>query len=195
MENKSPLKPKHARNESHLMGFAKSHFAISGIGLVLVILLFTLSSHIPYFFVFILIEMILLAMYAFAGIRCAKKEPWALPHSVKAGIWEFLKPALIAWGWAALVIISMLIGSWDLFGIFFLGSLLFAAPSFLMVYIALLFGCFDGELLPALCLWGVLAGGIPPLLFTLGSLWGSRNNKVKTDENESTDVKERDADV
>lgn len=154
------------------MGFAKSHFAISGIGLVMVILLFVFSSHIPYFYVFILVEIILLAMYAFAGIHCAKKEPWGLPRSVKAGIWEFLKPALIAWGWAALV---FLIDFWEpLMSIFFFGSLLFAAPSFLMVYIALIFGCFDGELIPALCLWGFLAGGIPPLLFTLGSLWGSR---------------------
>ena len=180
MENEmrlNVLKQKPADQESHLMGFTKSHFAISGIGLVLVILLFVLSSHIPYFFVFVLVEIILLAMYALAGIYCAKKEPWGLPHSVKAGIWEFLKPALIAWGWAALVIVSLLMDSWDLLGIFFFGSLLFAAPSFLMVYIALIFGCFDGGLIPALCLWGFLAGGIPPLLFTLGSLWGGRKKK------------------
>ncbi len=179
MESDMPfntLKPKSDR-ESRLMGFTKSHFVISAFGLAAVILLFLFSAFISYFFVFVLVEIVLLAMYVLAGIYCAKKEPWELPRSVIAGIWEFLKPALIAWGWAALVIVSLLMDSWDLLGIFFFGSLLFAAPSFLMVYIALVFGCFDGGLIPALCLWGFLAGGIPPLLFTLGSLWGGRKKK------------------
>jgi len=198
MENEIRLKqpePEKMRRSERLDAFAKSHFVISGIGFAVAVVMFALTTVLPPFWdfsAFAAAEIVLLAFYAVAGFWHAQKKRWKF-SCFREGLWAFLDPALIAWGWAALVLLSLGLNVWLLMTFAFVASAFLAFPSFLMVLLALTGGFLDSRGY-AFYLWAFLAGGIPPLLFTLGSLCGSRKNKAKADEKESVGAEE-DADV
>lgn len=198
MENEIRLnEPKldKARREMRLAAFAKSHFVISGIGFAVVVVMFALTTVLPPFWdfsVFVAAEIVLLAVYAVAGFWHAQKNRWKF-SCFREGLWAFLDPALIAWAWAALVLLSLGLNVWPLLTGMFFASAFLASPSFLMVLLTLTGGFLDSRGY-AFYLWAFLAGGIPPLLFLLGSLWGSRK-RFKTDEAEQGIEQECDTDV
>lgn len=195
MENEICLKqpkPDKPGREERLAAFAKSHFIISGIGFAVGLILFAISTFIPHFLVYALAEIILLSFYGAAGFWHARQSQWRI-SCFKEWLWTFLSPALIAWGWAALVLLSLFLNVFSLLSGMFVASAFLAFPSFLMVILALISNWLGSE--ASFVLWAILAGAIPPLLFTLGSLWGNRKNKAKTDENEFAEVREDDGDV
>ena len=165
-----------AKRKARLAGFAKSHFILSGIGLAVLLPLYALfceSRH--WLAIFLPVACVLMLGYAFAGIRSGRKNKWGFFGSWKEGLWAFLDPALIAWGWAALVVLSLLLGTYGLTLILFFASMLLASPSSLLVLLCIstpspLSGWF-GFILAAF-----LAGGVPPLLFWLGSLLAAKKN-------------------
>ena len=182
------------RREMRLAAFAKSHFIISGVGFAAAVVLFALTTVLPSFLDFwipVAAEIVLLVFYAIAGFWHARKNRWKF-SCFREGLWAFLDPALIAWGWAALVLLSLFLNVWPLLSFVFIASAFLASPSFLMVLLALTGSLLVGEW--GFVLWAVLAGGIPPLLFFLGSLWGSRKG-LKTEEETQEIAQEGDADV
>lgn len=182
------------RREMRLAAFAKSHFIISGIGFAVAVVLFALTTVLPSFWDFwisVAAEIVLLVFYATAGFWHTRKNQWTF-SGFREGLWAFLDPALIAWGWAALVLLSMGLNIWPLLMGMFFASAFLASPSFLMVLLALTGSLLVGEW--GFVLWAVLAGGVPPLLFVLGSLWGSRKG-FKTEEETQKIAQEGDADV
>ena len=180
-----------SRREMRLAAFAKSHFVISGIGFALGLVLIAVSTLFPHFVAFAVAEMILLAFYAIAGFWHARTKRWEFT-CFREALWAFLDPALIAWGWAALVLASLFLDVWPLLSFVFIASAFLASPSFLMVLLALTGSLLVGEW--GFVLWALLAGGVPPLLFFLGSLWGSRKG-FKTEEETQKIAQEGDADV
>lgn len=165
--------------EARLSGFAKSHFIISGIGFVVLLPLYavfsqsgeSIQSH--WCAVFVSVACLLMLMYFFAGFWCAQKKQWGSFCDRKEGLWAFLDPALIAWGWAAFVILSMFLDAWGLMLILFFASIFLASPSSLIVLLTItspvmLIGW------PGFFLIAFLAGGVPPLLFFLGSLFAGK---------------------
>lgn len=190
MENEIRLsEPKwdKSRRELRLAAFAKSHFAISGVGFAVALVMFAVSTVLPYFWVYAVAESALLIVYAIAGFWHTRKNQWKFTCS-REGLWAFLDPALIAWGWAALVLLSLFLNVWPLLSFVFIASAFLASPSFLMVLLALTGSLLVGKW--GFVLWALLAGGVPPLLFFLGSLWGSRKQKEEAEEG-----KESEADV
>lgn len=164
--------------EMRLAGFAKSHFIISGVGFCLLLPTYAVISQgfrPQYFSLLVLMDILLLLAYAAAGVWCAGKRQWGFFGSWKEGLWAFLDPALIAWGWGALVVLSVLLNAWGLMLGLFCASFFLASPSALMVLLSLRISSFDW---PDLILWAVLAGGLPPLLFFLGGLLGGKKNDI-----------------
>ena len=167
---------------ARLAGFAKSHFIISGAGFCVMLPVYAILSCIDqrqYTSLQIVATVFLLLAYIPAGVWCAGKKQWGAFGSWKEGLWAFLDPALIAWGWAALVVLSLLLDVWPLLLFLFCASLFLAAPSSLLVLLAMPVSFF-GLGWFGFCLLALLAGGIPPLLFFLGSLLGGR--RIVTDE-------------
>lgn len=167
-----------AMRETRLAGFAKSHFIISGVGFCVLLPLCAIISQTyqpQYFSLLVLADILLLLAYMFAGSLCAGKGQWGPFGSWKEGLWAFLDPALIAWGWAALVVLSLALNSWPLLLILFCASLFLASPSALMVLLLLRISFFGW---PGLILGAVLAGGLPPLLFFLGSLLAGKQKTL-----------------
>lgn len=167
--------------EARLAGFAISHFSISGIGFTASLFVFALSTQSTEGFLWrysawlILGNVFLLLLYAGAGYWCAREKKWGAFGSRKECLWAFLDPALIAWGWGALVVLSLALNAWPLLLILFCASLFLASPSAIMVLLAMVYWPLG---LPGLCLWAILAGGLPPLLFFLGSLLGGKKNDI-----------------
>lgn len=178
--------------ETRLAGFVKSHFAISGVGFAVSLPVFAFIMHSTeetltrYDLWAVPGVILLLLLYAVAGYWSARKKQWGPFGSWKEGLWAFLDPALIAWGWGALVLLSFYLNVWPLLLFLFCGSLFLASPSFIMVLLALVYHPFVFGL-PGLWLWAFLAGGIPPLLFFLGSLIGG---KESSPTKEGTEISE-----
>ncbi len=167
--------------EVRLSGFAKSHFILSGIGFVVLLPLYTVCSQgggmirSHWCAVFVPIACLLMLGYAFAGFWSGRKNQWGLFGDWKEGLWAFLDPALIAWGWAAIVVLSMFLDAWGLMLVLFFASFFLASPSSLVVLLTItspvmLIGW------PGFFLTAFLAGGVPPLLFFLGSLFAGKKN-------------------
>lgn len=160
--------------------FAASHFVISFAGALLALtfglLLVELIGDFDVFLnLAVVAAVVLMLAYGVAGVRAARVCGWSRPKHAGEGALAFLFPALIAWGWGSLVLcFSILSGpGWTSVGMVLLMVSFFAAfPSFLVVLTSHLPGFLDGGLLNMiLCM--LLAGGLPPLLFLLGSIWGS----------------------
>ena len=164
--------------EMRLAGFAKSHFIISGVGFCLLLPVYAIASQDyrpQYFSLLVLMDIFLLLAYAAAGIWCAGKKRWGPFGSRNEGLLAFLDPALIAWGWGALVVLSLVLDAWILMLLLFCASIFLASPSALMVLLLLRISFFGW---PGLILGAFLAGGLPPLLFFLGSLLGGKKNDI-----------------
>ena len=165
--------------------FAVSHFVLSFVSVAVVAPIGLLLVHfVSAFEVLLAIEaavvFVLMLAYGFAGIRAARVCSWEKPNNTKAGFLAFLFPTLIAWGWGSLVLCCcFLSGAWSGLGLLLAaGSLIAAFPSSLAVLFSLGVGFLDGGVLNMIvCI--LLVGGLPPLLFLLGSLWGSRRNEIK----------------
>lgn len=181
-----------AKRKARLAGFAKSHFILSGIGLLVLLPLYALFCESRYWLaIFLPVACILMLGYAFAGLRSGRKNQWGFFDSRNEGLWAFLDPALIAWGWAALVVLSLFLDAWGLMLILFFASMLLASPSSLVVLLCIVtpspFSNWFGFILAAF-----LAGGVPPLLFWLGSLLAAKKNVLSE---QSADETERDGNV
>ena len=171
------------RREMRLAAFAKSHFVISGIGFAVGLMLLAVMALLSDYIVYALAEIVLLALYAVAGFWHARNKQWRF-SCFKEAFWAFLDPALIAWGWAALVLASLFLNALPLLICLFFASMFLASPSSIMVLLALGSGVLEGECGFVLC--AILAGGVPPLLFFLGSLCGSGKRSKTEEENQST---------
>lgn len=166
-----------------LGAFAGSHFLFSIFGAVVLVVggliglkLESQYGYEVFFALLIFANVLYLTVYVLLGRRAAVEQRWFAPASVREGILAFLFPALIAWAWGGLVLAAAEQAGLDSYylatGMLWI-SLTLASPSFLMVFTATAFGWMDGGLLNMiLCV--LVVGGLPVLLFLLGSIWGSR---------------------
>lgn len=181
MEEKEKRTLHRPTQRERLGQFASGHFTISFAGVAIAgsvgfVLMMALNAYEARLTVVILAAILAMSVYAFAGARAAKICGWKRPKNIGAGTLAFLLPAWIAWAWGSLVLycISVPGRDWAEMG-FLLAAVSFVAalPSSLVVCFSLGLGFLDGGLLNMiLCM--LLAGGVPPLLFLLGSIWGSR---------------------
>ena len=164
------------KRETRLAGFAKSHFIISGIGVMVLLPLYAAFSRSDHWSaVFVPVGCVLMLGYALAGFLSGRKKQWGPFGGWKEGLWAFLDPALIAWGWAAIVVLSLLLDAWALMLILFFASMLLASPSSLLVLLVISSPTLQSGWL-GFFLAAFLAGGLPPLLFFLGSLFAGKRN-------------------
>lgn len=166
-----------------LGAFAGSHFLFSIFGAVVLVVggliglkLESQYGYEVFFALLIFANALYLTVYVLLGRQAAVERRWPAPAGVREGILAFLFPALIAWTWGGLVLAAAEQAGLDSYylatGMLWI-SLTLASPSFLMVFTAFAFGWMDGGLLNMiLCVLAV--GGLPALLFLLGSIWGSR---------------------
>ena len=168
--------------------FAISHFSISIIG-VIGMVLSTLTEG-AMLAVLGLWEVVLLALYVFAGRWVARKRSWNKPADTRDGIRAFLSPTLVAWLWGGLFLAFLSIpglmsgmgDAGDIIAMILMYSLLFLAfPSSLgFIMLSLLVGGlnanFEAEW-PLFFLYMLIVGAVPPLLFVVGSLLGVRKEK------------------
>lgn len=183
MEEKNGLNLRFPTQAKRLKWFAISHFAISVIGVIGMFLSTLLGGYM--ISVLLLWEVVLLALYAFAGGWIARKWSWCRPQSAGEGLKAFLFPALIAWVWGgAFLFVTAVPGvqsrmgdAGDILAIFLMWALLFLAyPSswgFAMLFLA----CGATESPPVLFLLMIVVGAVPPALFVLGSVLGVRKEK------------------
>ena len=163
--------------------FAISHFSISIIG---VIGMFISTIHDGAMVaVLFLWEAILLALYVAAGVWAARKRNWNKPQRVRDGILAFLSPALVAWLWGGLFLFVTAVpgiqsGLGDAGDLLAMGLmwllLIFAFPS--SWGFAILFMLIGAQDTAFNLIWIlIVVGGLPPALFLLGSIWGSRKKE------------------
>lgn len=166
--------------------FAISHFSISIIG-VAGMFLSTLVGG-AMLAVLFLWEVVLLALYVFAGMWVARKRSWRRPQRVRDGVWTFLSPALVAWIWGGIFLVFLCVpglmtgmgDTGDIIAIVLMYSLLFLAfPSSLGFIMLTLFtgGLETMEFAvgwPYFFAYMFLVGAVPPALFLLGSVFGVR---------------------
>ena len=168
--------------QERLSGFTVSHFLISLFGFVAGFICLGLSEIFPLYVAFFLGAVILLLLYVAAGVYMARQHKWSVPER-RERFFDFLRPALIAWAWGGLVLITAYLRQTSgLAMLLLMLSAAVASPSLLIVILSAMSGLFDHGL-PGFLIGLFLAGGIPPLLFILGSLWGSRKHqKQQTEE-------------
>ena len=169
--------------------FAAAHFVISlagavcamSIGLVLVEVIGDFEVLLTLIAV---AALLLMLAYGFAGVRAARVCGWEKPKNVKSAVLAFLLPALIAWGWGSLVLVcgSLMGRGWtSVASILLILSFFGAFPSSVSVFALLGFGVLDNGTV-SMILHMLLVGGLPPLLFLLGSIWGSKKTVTCSDE-------------
>ena len=167
--------------------FAASHVLISVLTLMLFIVLMGISSIIndAMVFLLILLELLALAGYWGMGAYLARHRQWTDFSGPKEFWGAMLRPAVIAWIWGGVVLsIFFLFGFslWEsamaelwsnLSAAMVWISVVLCAPSSLMVLLWFALGISQTWPSWSLAVMLLLAGGLPPLLFTLGSAWGS----------------------
>ena len=167
--------------------FAASHVLISILTLMLFIVLLGTSSIIndAVVFLLILLELLALAGYWGMGAYLARHRQWTDFSGPKEFWGAMLRPAVIAWIWGGVVLsIFFLFGFslWEsamaelwsnLSAAMVWISVVLCAPSCLMVLLWFALGISQTWPSWSLAVMLLLAGGLPPLLFTLGSAWGS----------------------
>ena len=167
--------------------FAASHVLISILTLMLFIVLLGTSSIIndAVVFLLILLELLALAGYWGMGAYLARHRQWTDFSGPKEFWGAMLRPAVIAWIWGGVVLsIFFLFGFslWEsamaelwsnLSAAMVWISVVLCAPSSLMVLLWFALGISQTWPSWSLAVMLLLAGGLPPLLFTLGSAWGS----------------------
>lgn len=163
--------------KTRFKGFAASHFLISAVGFAAALPVLMVLDFEPDFWDIIWLEIILLALYVAAGFWKAKRKKWSYPRRFREGAQAFFAPALTAWAWGGLVVVSLAIEAWPLLIAEYFATMVLASPSFLMFYLMMGSGACIFNLVVQLSIFALCAGGLPPLLFTLGSLYGSRQRK------------------
>lgn len=183
MEERNGLNLCSPTQAERLGTFASRHFLFSIMGSVVLVVggligleLESQYGYEVFFALLIFANLLYLAIYILLGRWAAKEKGWVTPASFWEGGLAFLFPALIAWAWGGLVLGAATIpGSegYELATAVIWISFIFASPSFLMVFTAFACGWMDGGLINMiLCV--LVVGGLPPLLFLLGSIWGGR---------------------
>ena len=172
--------------------FAASHVAISIETFFVAILILALGSgspmnQNPLFLCLLGVELLSMAGYWGAGAHLARSRKWTA-FSDPRDFWRaMLRPAVIAWIWGGgLLTLTMgvsfvpdgtpaAVGAiWSAaVAVLFFGSMFLCAPSSLMVMLLFVVGMEHTWPSWSLAVMLLLAGGLPPLLFTLGSAWGS----------------------
>lgn len=197
MEEKNRL-TLHSPTQAERLGrFAVSHFVISVLGALLamsvgyVLLILTSQSEVAMYIVLIVCSTGGMAAYAVAGFYSAETYRWSRPKKFKNGFLAFLFPALIAWAWGSLMLYCTSlsgVGGYRLVSGLLTVNVFVALPSLVMVVTSLVLGLLDGGLLNMIiCM--LLAGGLPPLMFLLGSIWGNRQIGCRAVQpNEETEV-------
>lgn len=178
--------------------FAAAHFVISLAGaLVAMVIGLILVEVIGDFEVLLALiavaAAILMLAYGAAGARAARVCGWEKPKNVASAVQAFLFPALIAWGWGSLVLCcaSLAGRGWaSMASILLMLSFFAAFPSSLAVFALFGFGVLDGgSVSMVLCM--LLVGGLPPLLFLLGSILGGRKAAWRAGQlREETEVRD-----
>ncbi len=161
-----------------LDGFAEGHFTISlvgaMIGLPAGLVLVGINCEALAFIVLPVLTAAAMMVYVYAGAYKARTCGWTVPKGIVEIGQAILLPALIAWAWGGLVLCCYLMSGdgWGSALVLLLpGSFLCAFPSFLLVFAALIFGFLDAGI-NNMILCVLLAGGLPPALFVLGSIFG-----------------------
>lgn len=193
MDKREPCRPD---PKERLSAFAGSHFmfSISGaivlmIGGVIGLELESRYGYQVFFALLIFANLLYMAIYVLLGRWSAREWNWTAPATVKEGFLAFLFPALIAWCWGGLVLAASFapgLGAYGLATAAILFSFFLASPAFLMVFTAFACGWMVGGLL-SMILCVLVVGGLPPALFLLGSIWGSRKSKQSNEETEVPD--------
>lgn len=165
--------------------FAISHFLISLVSAPLGVILFfgwaQLLETEAAWWIAIAFDICLMLTYALAGAWVARKQRWELPRSIWAGLWSLVAPMLVAWAWEALVLVGADLEWLTLSYYALMLAVPLAFPSFLFVLLGVLNGVWWGGGWREVYLMAFLAGGLPPLLFWLGSLWGAKNRREGED--------------
>ena len=169
--------------------FAASHVLISILTLMLFIVLLGTSSIIndAVVFLLILLELLALAGYWGIGAYLARHRQWTDFSGPKEFWGAMLRPAVIAWIWGGVVLAIFFLFGFSLWesamaelwshlsaAMVWISAVL-CAPSSLMVLLWFALGISQTWPSWSLAVMLLLAGGLPPLLFTLGSAWGSRS--------------------
>lgn len=181
--------------------FAISHFVISVLGALLamsvgyVLLILASQNEVAMYIVLIVGSVVGMAAYAVAGFYSAETYGWNRPKTFINGFLAFLFPALIAWAWGSLMLYcasSPGLDAYELVSALILANVFLALPSLVMVITSLVLGFLDGGLLNMIACM-LLVGGLPPLMFLLGSMWGSKreerrvmNSKQKQEGSDGT---------
>lgn len=166
--------------------FALNHFLISVVSAPLGLLLFVgwaelLETTEAAWWIAIAFDICLMLAYALAGAWVARRQRWEPPRSIWAALWSLVAPMLVAWAWEALVLVGADL-EWVTVSYYALMvAVPLAFPSFLFVLLGLMGGIWWGEGGWEFYLMAFLAGGLPPLLFWLGSLWGAKNRREGED--------------
>lgn len=118
------------------------------------------------------IAAVYLLAYFPLGMATAWLNNWTVPLTDRERWQAVIYPTAVAWAWVGVVVLSLSAANGPLLVMAFYASVLLAAPSSGLVLMAMpLWGAYGT--LEALILTGLLAGILPPLLFTWGSFWAS----------------------
>lgn len=178
--------------------FAAAHFVISLAGVLIAMPVGLILAEVIGDFEVLLsliaaAAAVLMLIYGAAGVRAAGECGWEKPNRAGTAVRAFLFPALIAWGWGSLVLCcaSLAGRGWaSVASILLMLSFFAAFPSSLAVFALFGFGVLDGGLISmVLCM--LLVGGLPPLLFLMGSILGSRRAERRAARlNKETEVQD-----
>lgn len=184
MEHSKEIQLRNPSQGERFKWFAISHFSISIIGIIGAFLSTVLDG--AMIAVLFLWEVVLLALYAVAGVWVARKRNWNKPQRTRDGVCAFLSPTLVAWAWGGLLLLSTVpmfklrlgdVG--DILAIVLMYSLLFLAfpSSAAFIMLTLFVGGLDANFTAEWLLFFVymlIVGAVPPGLFLLGSVLGVR---------------------
>lgn len=188
MEHNEAMRLRDPTQGERFKWFAISHFSISIIGVVGALLSTVFDGAMVA--VLFLWEVVLLALYAVAGVWIARKRSWNKPHSTREGICAFLSPTLVAWIWGGIFLLFLCIpglmsgmgDAGDIIAIGLMYSLLFLAfpSSGAFIILVLLVGGLEADFTaewPLFFVYMLLVGAVPPGLFLLGSVLGVRKEQ------------------
>ena len=184
MEHSKEIQLRNPSQRERFKWFAISHFSISIIGIIGAFLSTVLDG--AMIAVLFLWEVVLLALYAVAGVWVARKRNWNKPQRTRDGVFAFLSPTLVAWAWGGLLLLSTVpmfklrlgdVG--DILAIVLMYSLLFLAfpSSAAFIMLTLFVGGLDANFTaewPLFFVYMLIVGAVPPGLFLLGSVIGVR---------------------
>lgn len=172
--------------------FAVSHVLISVLTLLFTILILSVGSGSVLegtggYVLLVGLELLSMAAYWGTGAYLARCRQCTAFSGPKEFWGAMLRPAVIAWIWGGVALgayadfanlppdeVLPTSAVWGVYvGVLFCATLLLCAPSVLLAMLWLLIGFARIWLGWSLAVLLFLAGGLPPLLFTLGSAWGS----------------------